>query len=129
MQSADLREELKNRVVTIQQEIDRLKVERDAINKKLQDVESKLSVWRQAYEFEVGRLGEPSLPLFNKGGKSYRFVGMRLVDAVALIRQEQPEVDKRQALQILKKECFDFRGKRPLPAVHFAWVAIDRRKK
>jgi len=125
----DIRSELENRITTIQKKIGRLQEERSSIDKKLQDAESKLSALRVVYQIEAERFGETKPPLIPSAGKSYRFAGMRLIDAIALIRKEKPRIDKRGALEILQKEGFDFRGKRPLPAVHFAWVALDRKGK
>jgi septal ring factor EnvC (AmiA/AmiB activator) len=128
-ETGDIRKELENRITAIQNEIGKFQEERGKIDKKLQDAESKLNALRVVYQIEAERWGERKAPLMPSVGKSYRFAGMRLIDALALIRKEEPRSDKRQALAILQKEGFDFRGKRPLPAVHFAWVALDRRKK
>ena len=129
-QMTDIRKELGSRMAAIQEEIDKLKHERETIDAKLEYANTKLGALSRVYEIEAERLGEPNLPLFMKKGRGtpYRFAGMRLVDALAQLREERPGINKRQALEILRKEGFDFRGKRPLPAVHFAWVAIDRRK-
>lgn len=129
IEAVDLREELKSRIVRVQQEVEDLKAEKDKIDKKLQDADAKLNTWRRAYEIEAERVGETGLPLFVKSGKSYRFAGMRLIDALAMLRKEQPAINKEQAREILETGGFDFRGKRPLPAVHFAWVALNRKKK
>jgi hypothetical protein len=124
----DIRNELGDRVATVQEEIGRLQAERSRIDKKLQDAELRLNALRVVYQIETERFGESTIPLIPSEGKSYRFAGMRLIDAVALIRKERPRIDKRGARAILEKEGFDFRGKRPLPAVHFAWIALDRKE-
>ncbi len=129
MPQLEFREELGNRVSRLQKQIDEFKAERDKIEQKLRDAEAELQVWQTAYQMESERLGEPGLPLFGKEGKSYRFAGMRLADALATLRQEQPEITKRQAADILKAQGFNFGSKKPNRVVHFAWVALDRRKK
>lgn len=126
--TTDIRKELENMIAQVQNEIGSMQEEKSKIEKKLQEAESALSSLRQVYEFQAKRFGETRARFWGKEGKPYRFAGMRLVDALAAIRQENRQIDKRQALKILQKEGFDFRGKRPLPAVHFAWVALDRRK-
>ncbi len=128
MESVDLREELNSRITKIQQRIGELKADRDKIDQQLRDAESKLRVWREAYGIESGRLGEPSLPLFMRSGK-LRFAGMKLTESLTIIRKEHPEITKKQAAQMLEVEGFDFRGKKPLRTVHFAWVALVRRGK
>ncbi|MBM3119316.1 MAG: hypothetical protein FJ006_07185 [Chloroflexi bacterium] len=124
----DIRQELKNRMDTIQKEIDQLKDERSRIEKMLQDADSRLGALRTVYQIETERLGKPPLPLFTKGEKSYRFAGMKITEALRIIRNEQPEISKRKAQEILKNEGFDFRGKNPGQAVHFAWVVLERAK-
>ena len=130
MQSSDLREELKNRMDKAKEEIDKLLADRQVIEELLSQAQTRLNTWREAYTMETERLGKPALPLFStEGEKSYRFSGMKVGEALDIIRKEQPEIDKKGALEILSRGNFDFRGKRPLPAVHFAWVALDRRRK
>lgn len=125
----DMRKELENRMNIIRKEIDRLKEGRAAIDEKVKDTESKLDTLRRFYEIEAERLGEPNLPPFGKGGKSYRFAGMRVGEALKLLRREQPEITKEKAYKTLEKEGFDFGGKRPRSSVHFAWIALERSKK
>jgi septal ring factor EnvC (AmiA/AmiB activator) len=128
-QFTDIRQELKNRMDAIQKEIDQLKDERAKIDKMLQDADSRLAALRTVFQSEAERLGKLSLPLFTKGEKSYRFAGMKITAALRIIRNEQPEISKREAQDILKNEGFDFRGKNPGQAVHFAWVVLDRKGK
>ncbi len=129
MQSNDLREELKARIDNSQQELARLQKERNDTEGKISLEETKLKVWRDALEIEAERWGEPSLPLFNKPNQPYRFVGLKLIEAVDLLRKEQPAITKKQIRQILEQNGFDFRGKRPGTAIHAVWVALERRKK
>lgn len=126
---SDIRAELESMMVEIQQKIAAMKVQRDKIDENLKDADSALASLRTVYEIESKRLGEYKVTIFPRKGLSNRFAGMKLTEALTVIRKEQPTIDKRGVLKILKKESFDFRGKRPLPAVHFAWVALDRRKK
>jgi hypothetical protein len=129
MKSANLARQLQHRMDKIQKEIDKLKGGREKIDRKLKEAQSRMNIWRQAYEMEVGRTGKPRLPISTKEDKTYRFAGMRLVDALALVRQEQAGITKEQAHKILVEEGFNFRTGRSRNAVHFAWVALDNRKK
>lgn len=124
---SDIRSELESRIVEVQKQIVGCLKKKDEVNKVLKKLESKLNALQMVYENEAERVGVKSQPLFVGKGAPSRFTGMRLVDALDIVRQENRQIDKRQALKILQKEGFDFRGKRPLPAVHFAWVALDRR--
>jgi septal ring factor EnvC (AmiA/AmiB activator) len=125
----DIRQELESRMDTIQKEIAQLKDERVRIDKMLQDTDSRLAALRTVYQIESERLGKPGLPLFARGEKSYRFAGMKITEALRIIRNEQPEIGKKKAQEMLKNEGFDFRGKNPGQAVHFAWVVLERGKK
>lgn len=127
--TTDIREELEQFMAEIQAKIADLRDERDKIDEKLKDADSALAALRTVYELQSKRMGEQKAPLFPRKGAPSRFAGMRLIDAVALIRKEKPRIDKRGVRAILEKEGFDFRGKRPLPAVHFAWIALDRKEK
>ena len=128
MQTGDIRKELQARIAEVQKEIGNLQEERGKLEEKLRDAERKLNALRDVYGIEAERFGEQKLPLFIGRGVSYRFAGMKLTEALQIVRTEQPKVNKEQARKILEKEGFDFRGKRPGSAVHFAWVCLDRRK-
>lgn len=123
----DIRAELEGMMAEIQEKITSMRKERDGIDENLRDADSALASLRTVYEIQSRRFGENKAPLFARKGAVNRFAGMRLVDALATIIKEHPKIDKRGALKILQEEGFDFRGKRPLPAVHFAWVALNSR--
>jgi len=127
--TGDIRAELEAMIMEIQNKIVSMKEARSKIDEDLKDADSALAALRTVYEIEARRFGETRVPFWGREGTPSRFAGMKLTDALAVIRKEKPEINKQQALKILKGEGFDFRGKRPLPAVHFAWVALSRRKK
>ncbi len=127
--TTDIRKELGVLIAEGQNQIGDLQKKKSKIEKELQEAEWALSALRQVYELQAKQFGETKAPLFPKEGASYRFAGMRLGEALTVIRKEQQGIDKKQALKILEKEGFDFRGKRPLTAVHFAWMALDRKGK
>jgi hypothetical protein len=126
---SDIREELEARMTEIQREIGTLQEERNIINEKLQDAEARLSALRRVYEIEAERVGEPKIPLFARKGAVNRFAGMKLIDALSIVRREHPNIDKRKAAKVLDREGYDFRGKRQVTAVHYAWIALERREK
>ena len=128
MQADDIREGLEGRITEVQKQIGKLQEERRKIEENLRDAERKLSALREVYGIEAERFGEKKPSLFIGRGVSYRFAGMKLTEALQIIRTEHPKVNKKQARKILEKKGFDFRGKRPGSAVHFAWVSLDRRK-
>jgi chromosome segregation ATPase len=126
---SDIRQGLEERIKEALDEINKLLVEKDDTQAKLREAESRLNALRAVYDTESRRFGEYKPELMPKEKTSRRFAGMKLIEALDLLRKEQPVISKRQALQILESEGFDFRGKRPLTAIHFCWMALDRRKK
>jgi hypothetical protein len=128
MQSGDIRKVLEDRIAEVQKEISNLQEKRGEIDQKLKDAERKIVALREVYMIEAERFGEQKPPLLVGTGVSYRFAGMKLTEALQIVRTENPKVNKKQARKILEKEGFDFRNKRPGSAVHFAWVSLDRRK-
>lgn len=127
--TSDIREELQRRMSEVQEQLDKLLSKRDMIDEMLQSTQARLRALRVVYENEVERLGEYKAPLFVGKGAPSRFAGMKLTNALALLRKEKPGISKREACKILEKEEFNFRTNRHLSAVHFAWVALGRRKK
>ncbi len=129
MQSNDLRQELKARIAKAQEEVSKLQDTRNKLDEQILREEARLKVWRDALLIESERLGEPSLPLFSKSSEPYRFAGMRLIEAVDLLRKWQPAITKKQVREMLEKGNFDFRGKRPGTAIHMVWVQLDKKRK
>jgi DNA gyrase/topoisomerase IV subunit A len=125
----DLRVELKARIDKAQGEISELQEKRRKYDEEIAQIESKLKIWRDALELEMEHYGEAALPLFSREAQPYRFAGMKLIEAVGLLRKENPSITKKMARDILERNSFDFRGKRPGTAVHMVWVALDRRTK
>ena len=125
----DMREELQKRISEVQKRLDKLLAERDMIDELLQATQVRLRALRVVYENEAERLGVQKAPLFVGKDAPSRFTGMKLINALALLRKEKPGITKRAACKILEKEGFNFRTNRHLSAVHFAWINLDRRKK
>lgn len=126
---SDIRKELEARIAKIQSEIGVLQGRRANIDEKLVEVEKMLGALRMIYAVEVKSLGESKVPLFTSKEQPYRFIGMKLTDALAILQKEKPTITKKEAVKILEKENFNFRGSRHLSAVHFAWIALGRKKK
>lgn len=124
----DFRAELESIIDEIQRQIVSMRQERERIDEKLRDADSALASLRSVYDIQSRRLGETRARFWGREGAPSRFTGMRLIDALALVRKEQPRISKREACKILEKEGFTFRTNRHLSAVHFAWIALDRRK-
>ncbi len=125
----DIREELQRRMAEVQERVDKLLSERDMIDELLQATQVRLRALRVVYENEAERLGVGKAPLFVGEDAPSRFTGMKLTNALTLLRKEKPGITKRVACKILEKEGFNFRTNRHLSAVHFAWIALERKLK
>lgn len=126
---SDIRDQLEEMMSEIQQKSASLRVERDKIDDQLRDADSALIALRTVYEIESKKVGENKAPLFVGKGVTSRFTGMRLIDAIRVLKKENPLINKREAHKKLMQEGFDFKGKRSLSAVHFAWINLDRQMK
>lgn len=124
----DMRAELEQFMAEIQNKMASLRSKRDKINEELKDADDALAALRRVYELQSKRMGEHRAPLFPGKGAPSRFTGMKLIDALALIRKENPGINKREACKVLEREDFNFRTDRHLSAVHFAWIALDRKE-
>ena len=125
----DIRKELESRMAEIQKEMGVLREKRDEIDKKLGHKEARLTALRVVYGIEAERMGESKVPLFTGRGAPPRFTGMKLIDALVLLRKEKPGISKRMACAILERGGFNFRTDRHLSAVHFAWITLERKEK
>ena len=125
----NIRNELEVRIAKVQTDIGVLQAERAKIDEKLVEAERMLGALRMVFAVEVRGSGQSKVPLFTQKEQPYRFIGMKLTDALAILQKEKPKITKKEAVKILEKENFIFRGKRHLSAVHFAFVALNHRKK
>ncbi len=78
-----------------------LQGERAKIDEKLVEVEKTLGALRMVYAVEVKRLGESKAPLFIRKGQPYRFVGMKLTNALTILQKGKPTITKKEAVKIL----------------------------
>jgi len=127
--NTDIRQHLKNRIAELENKRKALEEKKVKILSSLADNARQLDALKTVYESEAGRFGEISAPLFKQGEESYRFAGMKVGEALRIIRDEQPQITREEATKILQEGGFDFKGKRPISAVHFAFVAQDRERK
>lgn len=81
-----------------------------------------LNAMRTVYEGEVRQFGGTDSSI-------KRFAGMGVIEALRIIKAEQPNITRQQAHEILVKEGFDFRGKKSKRVVNFGWMALERSKK
>ena len=120
----DLQRLLRERLLDLQREWDGLAAEMEGVRARSESLARHLSIMQQAYNAEVrGREAPEEQPAVN--GRGHPLVGLKLRDAVAVLRDENPGITKQGVRERLEQANFDFNGKRHGNAVHMAWVGVD----
>ena len=122
----NIREDIESRVAGLLDELRELYAGREETEGRIDDAEHRLGVWRDALMLEGRPLG-PRRPAAD-GVDEQGIVAMGLTDAVHHLRIEN-RMTKPAIVRQLTAVGYDFRGKRPGPAVHFAWLNSLRRKR
>lgn len=126
----DIRSDLMDRMRALQERYDKLMAERDHLLEVIGYVSEDMKSLRRLLQAEEERFGRQlPMPVTSAAKAPSRFAGMGLRDALMLLRKEKPDLIKAEAKKTLLKEGFNFGGKKPGPAVHMAWVNIERKKK
>jgi hypothetical protein len=118
----DIRKGLEDEMAAMQTEASTLERQRDEIDKKLQDVTNQLNALRVIYDGQTRRFGA-------RESSINRFAGMGVVEALSIIKSEQPHISREKAHDILVREGFNFRGKKSKRVVNFGWMALERSEK
>lgn len=119
-----IREEIEGRLKHLKAEIDGLLAQQEAIIGRIHELERQHAIWQEAWKLELPeseRLGT-LVPNADK-----RLLDMPLSEAVDHLRRQNLGMTKELALMHLQAVGYDFHGKRPSAAVHFAWVNSLRR--
>ena len=106
--------------------LEALHAERDGLLAQIHDVEGQIAVWQEAWKLEIP---EEERRHANVPRADSAIVRMSLSDAVDHLRRQNPGITKELARIHLETIGYDFKGKKPGSAVHFAWVNVDRRKR
>lgn len=93
---------------------------------ELKQLDNDIVALNEALNVEARATGQAIPKLASNGS---RLLGLRLGEAIRILRQENPKVTKRGMKHKLLELGFDFKGKRPGSAVHMAWVAVERWQK
>ncbi|MBI2985125.1 MAG: hypothetical protein HYY45_00005, partial [Deltaproteobacteria bacterium] len=101
------------------------RTERERLDAEAKQLESDIQALNEALQVEARATGHTIVKSASNGS---RLLGLRLVDAIRLLRQEDPKITKRGARHKLREVGFDFKGKRPGSAVHMAWTITERWK-
>ena len=120
-----IQSDIEDRLKHLRHQLEGLHVQRDALLAKIHDIEKQVAVWQEAWRLEIPedeRL-HATVPQADSS-----IIRMTLSDAIDHLRRQNPGITKELARIHLEATDYDFKGKKPGPAVHFAWLNVDRRK-
>ena len=99
--------------------------ERELLDIDVKQLETDMLALNEALNVEARTSGQLVKKVPSNGS---RLLGLRLGEAVRILRQETPNISKRKIKNRLQEIKFDFKGKRPGSAVHMAWVVLERQR-
>ena len=103
-----------------------IRARREELDTEDKQIENDIMALNEALNVEARATGQAiAKPASNNGS---RLIGLRLMDAIRILRKENPKIDKRGVRFKLQDLGFDFKGKRPGSAVHMAWMVMERQK-
>ena len=117
--------DIEDRLKQLRHGLEGLHAQRDALLAKIHDIEKQIAVWQEAWKLEIPE-GEHLYASVPQADSS--IIRMSLSDAIDHLRRQNPGITKELAKIHLEAIGYDFKGKKPGPAVHFAWLNVNRRK-
>ncbi len=120
-----IQSDIEDRLKQLKRRLERLHAQRDALLAEIHGTERQVAVWQEAWKLEIPedeRL-HASVPQADSD-----IIRMSLSDAIDHLRRQNPGITKELSRIHLEATGYDFKGKKPGPAVHFAWVNVNRRK-
>jgi len=102
-----------------------LREKRQELDTEIKQLESDMVALNEALNVEARATGRVIAKPPSNGS---RLLGLRLGEAIRILREENPKLTKRAIKHKLLEFGFDFKGKRPGTAVHMAWTQLERQK-
>jgi len=122
----ELHELLQKRIEELTEKHKKILSEREWLEAEAKQLQADIATLHEALNAEARRTGHTiSKPASSNGS---RLLGHRLVDAIRILRQEDPKITKKGVKHKLREVGFDFKGKRPGSAVHMGWTITERWK-
>ena len=121
--NSELRRLLDERMESLRRQWQENRAERDRIEQEAEGLMHDLGAIKDALEVEIRHLGEVIVE-HSRDGTS-QLLGLKLRDAIALLRREVPGISQKQMRQRLEQVQFDFKGKKPGNAINMASVSLD----
>lgn len=102
-----------------------LREKRQELDTEIKQLENDMIALNEALNVEARATGRVITKPPSNGS---RLLGLRLGEAIRILREENPKATKRGIKGKLLELGYDFRGKRPGTAVHMAWTQLERQK-
>ncbi len=125
----DITADIVERMAKLQDEIERIKEQRSALDAAERQIDQTLQALRVTLEWERARQGESKITSAKATNGRNPWLGMPIADAVRQLIKEHPEWGRAEILERLTADGFDFKGKRAGNAVHMALVSVRRKGK
>ena len=125
----DFKQYAEDKINELKGEAVELEKKRFELAVSLDDINRQIKAWATIYETEFPKVEEGITSTLAKTEQSHRFADMKIGQALRIIRDDRPGIEKMDAFNILQQSGYDFKGKKPLPSVHFAWIALERELK
>ena len=119
-----IRADIEERLAHLRSEIDSLRSQEEIIVARMHMLEDQIGIWQEAWKLElpVDERQSALVPNADPG-----LIDMKLSEAVDHLRRQNLGMTKELVLMHLEAIGYDFQGKRPAAAVHFAWLNSHRR--
>jgi len=121
----DLQKLLQKRLDELTEKHKSILAQREQLEAQSKQLQTDIAALHEALNVEARATGQ-AIPKTTSNGS--RLLGLKLGEAIRILREENPKMTKRSVRWKLKELGYDFKGKRPGSAVHMAWVAVDRQK-
>lgn len=123
MELRPIRDDIETRLTRLSDRLQALHSQRDALLNEIHNVEGQVAIWREAFRLETPAGEAAPVPEANVA-----ILSMPISEAVDHLRRQNMGMTKDMAQLHLETIGFDFKGKRPKAAMHFAWLNSNRRK-
>lgn len=124
----DFKEFVEEKITELRTKAEKLEAERSAAAIAWDETNRQIKAYITIYDTEFKQPDGETSPQLTQNTNYGRFTGMKIGQALRLIRQDNPNIKKKEALKVMQDAGYDFQGKKPLPSVHFAWIALEREK-
>ena len=123
--NTDLQKLLQKRLDELTEKHKSILAQREQLEAQSKQLQTDIAALHEALNVEARATGQ-AIPKTTSNGS--RLLGLKLGEAIRILREENPRINKNAIRSRLQEAGFDFKGKRPGSAVHMAWTQLERQK-